>query len=98
MIISRDMLHESGIDLLFSKAEMVWDNVSIPMQPMDKLTNNWAEPIKNEILLASDPPTFDADRIHSIINAKYTVADLAEKTKQCKLLTKEEQNKLFVLL
>ena len=90
MIIGRDILHELGIDLLFSTAEMKWDNVVIPMQPMSKLTQNWADEIENEILFSHDPITTDVERIQYIIDAKYTAANLTEIAENCKLLTKEE--------
>ena len=90
MIIGRDILHELGIDLLFSKAEMTWENITIPMQPMTKLTEDWAEQIENEILFAQDPSTTDAERIQLIVDSKYTVADLESIAKSCNLLNKEE--------
>ena len=98
MIIGRDILHELGIDLLFSTAEMTWDNVTIPMQPITKLTEDWADQIENEIMFSQDPATTDAERIQSIIDAKYTAANLEGIAKDCKLLTKEEQKELLALL
>jgi hypothetical protein len=38
VIIGRDLIHEIGIDICFSAAEVRWDNASIPMQPVDKST------------------------------------------------------------
>jgi Retroviral aspartyl protease len=38
LIIGRDLMHEIGIDICFSAAEVRWDNASIPMQPVDKST------------------------------------------------------------
>ena len=32
MIIDRDLLHELGIDLLFSLGVMKWDNATVPMR------------------------------------------------------------------
>ena len=32
MIIGRDLLHELGIDLLFSEGVMKWDNATVPMR------------------------------------------------------------------
>ena len=98
MIIGRDMLHELGIDLLFSTAEMTWDNVTIPMHPITKLSENWADQIEEEILYAQDPPTMDAERIQAIVDSKYSQADLKEIAKQCKLLTPNEQQELLNLL
>ena len=98
MIIGRDILHELGIDLLFSTAEMKWDNVTIPMQSVTKLTQDWAELIENELLFAQEPPNLDAERIQAIIDSKYTAADLEGICEQCQLLTKDEQQQLLQLL
>jgi hypothetical protein len=35
-IIGRDLMHEIGINICFSAAEVRWDNASIPMQSVDK--------------------------------------------------------------
>jgi hypothetical protein len=98
MIIGRDLLHELGMDILFSKAEMVWDNASVPMQSVDKLSVDWVDQFEQELLFAHDPVTTDAERIQSIIDAKYTPADLPSITKECDLLSKEEQHQLLQLL
>ena len=90
MIIGRDILHELGIDLMFSTAEMTWDNVTIPMQPITKLSEDWAEQIENELLYAQEPPNLNAERIQAIVDSKYTAADLEGITKQCELLTVKE--------
>jgi hypothetical protein len=41
LIIGRDLMHEIGIDICFSAAEVRWDNASIPMQPVDKSTKEF---------------------------------------------------------
>ena len=61
-------MHELGIDLIFSTAEMTWDNVTIPMQPITKLSEDWAEQIKNELLYAQEPPNLNAERIQAIVD------------------------------
>ncbi len=98
MIIGRDLMHEIGMDILFSSAEMVWDNASVPMQSADKLNVNWINEFEQELLFAHDPVTTDADRIQSIIDAKYTKADLAAIAEECSILSETEQNKLHKLL
>jgi glutamyl/glutaminyl-tRNA synthetase len=40
MIIGRDLMHEIGMDIIFSKTEMVWDNASVPMQSVEKLDDS----------------------------------------------------------
>ena len=37
MIIGRDLLHELGIDLLFSLGVMKWDNATVPMRDPSQL-------------------------------------------------------------
>ena len=98
MIIGRDFLLEIGIDLVFSKAEMRWDNASVPMQSMNQIDAKWVDTLEKEILFAHDPETTDAERIQNIIDAKYTKANLTTITKECKLLSKVEQEKLLNLL
>ena len=98
MIIGRDLLHELGIDILFSKAEMVWDNATVPMQSINKLTGNWAEEIEHEVMFAPDPLTTDAERIQSIVDAKYSKQDLPSIAKECTLLSEDEQELLLQLL
>jgi hypothetical protein len=48
-------MHEIGIDICFSAAEVRWDNSSIPMQPVDKST----EEFEQELLFTQDPLTAD---------------------------------------
>jgi hypothetical protein len=61
LIIGRDLMHEIGIDICFSAAEVRWDNASIPMQPVDKSI----EEFEQELLFAQDPLTTDAERIQN---------------------------------
>ena len=98
MIIGRDVLHAIGMDLLFSKAEMVWDNASVPMQSIDKLSLDWIEELEQELMFSHDPVTTDAERIQNIIDAKYCKADLPSITQECDLLNTEEQDQLLNLL
>jgi hypothetical protein len=44
-------MHEIGIDICFSAAEVRWDNASIPMQPVDKST----EEFEQELFFSQDP-------------------------------------------
>ena len=41
LIIGRDLMHMIGLDIYFSTAEMIWDNASIPMQSVDKSTEEF---------------------------------------------------------
>ena len=46
MIIGRDLLHELGIDLMFSKGVMIWDNATIPMRDPSYLQANKIDEIE----------------------------------------------------
>ena len=70
LIIGRDLLHELGIDICFSKAEIRWDNASIPMQSMENLDAEQVRKMEQEILYAHDPTTTDAERIQNIVDNK----------------------------
>ena len=41
--MGRDLMHEIGIDICFSAAEISWDNASIPMQPIEKSTEEFEQ-------------------------------------------------------
>ena len=98
MIIGRDLLHDLQIDLLFSTAEIRWDNATVAMQPVNFKSENWADVIEQEILYAHDPTTTDAERIQSIIDAKYTPANLTQIADGCENLEVQEKAKLLTLL
>jgi hypothetical protein len=83
LIIGRDLMHEIGIDISFSAAEVRWDNASIPMQPVDKST----EEFEQELLIAQDPLTTECCPIN--INKIATV---------CHLLTADQQETFHKLL
>jgi hypothetical protein len=61
LIIGRDLKYEIGIYICFSAAEVRWDNASIPMQPVNKST----EEFEQELLFAQDPVTTDAERFRT---------------------------------
>ena len=94
LIIGRDLMHEIGIDICFSTAEIVWDNASIPMQSVSKST----EEFEQELLFAHDPVTTDAERIQNIVESKYCPADLQKIASECNLLNPKEQEQLLKLL
>ena len=90
-------MHEIGMDIIFSKAEMVWDNASIPMQSYDKLHEEFVDSFEQELMFAHDPTTTDAERIQNIVESKYCPADLKTIAEECKLLSSKEKEKLFHL-
>jgi hypothetical protein len=98
LIIGRDLMHEIGIDICFSKAEIIWDNASIPMQSVDKLVDQFVDQFEKELLFSHDPVTTDAERIQNIVENKYCPADLRGITAECNFLNKNEKESLFKLL
>ena len=94
LIIGRDLMHEIGIDICFSTAEVRWDNASIPMQSVDKST----EEFEQELLFAQDPLTTDAERIQNIVESKYCPADLNKIAVECHMLSTSQQERLHKLL
>ena len=50
MIIGRDLLHELGIDLLFSLGVMKWDNATVPMRDPSQLRDTEIDAFEAEIL------------------------------------------------
>ena len=83
-------MHEIGLDFCFSTAEMTWDNASIPMQSVDKST----EEFEQEVLFAQGPATTDAERIQNIVESKYCPADLQKTVSECNLLNTNEKDRL----
>jgi hypothetical protein len=87
MIIGRDLLHELGIDLLFSTREMKWDQGTVPMrdpaQPQD------CDTLKNEIFSMHDQDSTEAAQIQSIIDLKYSPQDIDAMVAKCVHLTLE---------
>ena len=98
MIIGRDLMHEIGLDILFSKSEMIWDNASVPMQSVDKLSDYYIDKFELELMFAHDPVTTDAERIQNIIDKKYSKADLEKVSTECSTLNPSEQKQLLKLL
>jgi hypothetical protein len=86
-------MHEIGINICFSAAEVRWDNASIPIQPVHKST----EEFKQELLFTQDPLTTDVERIQNIVESKYCPADLNKIVAGCSLLSTDQQEKLHKL-
>jgi hypothetical protein len=63
MIIGRDLLHELGIDLLFSLGVMKLDNATVPMRYPSQLRESNIDDFEDEIFSMHDPTTTDAARI-----------------------------------
>jgi hypothetical protein len=78
MIISRDLLHELGIDLLFSLGVMKWDNATVPMRDPSQLRDTEIDAFEAEMFSIYDPDTTDAARIQEIMDVKYAPAYIHE--------------------
>jgi hypothetical protein len=98
MIIGRDLLHELGIDLLFSSGVMKWDNATVPMQDPSQLLASNLDAFENKIFSMHDPDTTDAEQIQSIIDMKYSPQDIDKIVAECVHLTTDERDKLTTLL
>jgi len=98
MIIGRDLMHEIGIDILFSKSQIVWDNASIPMESVDKLDSKYVDHFEQELLFIHYPISTDAERIQSIIDKKYSKQDLDQICDACKRLSTPDKKRLHSLL
>jgi hypothetical protein len=85
---------EIGINICFSAAEVRWDNASIPVQPVDKST----EEFEQEALFAQDPLTTDAERIQNIVERKYCPADVSKTATECHLENTNQEETLNKLL
>ena len=96
MIIGRDLLHELGIDLLFSTGEMKWDQATVPMRDPSQLRD--CDTLENEIFSMHDPETTEAARIQSIIDLKYSPQDIEAIVAECVHLTQSERDGLQKLL
>src|SRR5688572_3865933 len=98
MIIGSNLLNELGMNFLFSENLMEWDNATTPMIDPDMFCEEFIDKLEHEILYIHDPDTTEAERIQSILDAKYCKADLNKLVKSCEQLSKEEQDKLLGLL
>ena len=98
MIIGRDLMHELGIDLLFSSGVMKWDNATVPMRDPSQLLASNIEAFENEIFSMHDPDSTEAERIQSIIDMKYSPQDIDKIMAECVHLTQNERDLLTTLL
>jgi hypothetical protein len=64
--------------LFFDTAEISWDNARVKIQPPERVNGDWIDNLEQELLNAHDPTTTDAECIQSIIESKYTPADLTK--------------------
>ena len=98
MIIGRDLLEALGMDFLFSKGIMTWDNAEVPMKPHDSFNNENIDAYENEVLLMHDPDTTESERIQQTLDAKYSPADLAKEVEKCTELALDQREMLLTRL
>src|SRR5687767_11045789 len=98
MIIGRDLLAELGINFMFKEQLMEWDNATTSMQDPSQFNEELIDELEHELLYMHDPDTTEAEKIQTILDAKYCQADLLKLTQECDQLDKDKQQKLLVLL
>ena len=92
IIIGNDLLECLKFDIKYSTATIEWDGAEIPMRSRDST-------IEDSYLITDSPSLQEAaDRIKSILDAKYEPANLDEIAQSCSHLTQVEQLKLKTLL
>jgi hypothetical protein len=77
---------------------MECDNAITPMLDSAVFNTDHIDELEHEFLYIHDSDTTEAERIQSILDAKYCKADLEQIVQECKQLNKEEQQKLLALL
>jgi hypothetical protein len=98
MIIGRGLLHELGIDLLFSLGVIKWDNATVPMRDPSQLRDSNINDFEDEFFSLHDPTTTDAARIQEIMDVKYAPADINEMVSKCDHLTDTKRSDQKMLL
>ena len=96
MIVGRDLMDAIGLDILFSKGTMIWDNSEVPMKPYDSFEN--LDQYEQEVMMMHDPDTTESERIQQILDGKYTPADLKAEVAKCEMLSLSEKEDLLTLL
>ena len=94
MIMGTDLLESLGIDLLFSKKLVTWDDLQIPMKNRGTITDR---DITKNIYEATQEPSIlrmSEDRHNEIIKQMYAKIDIDEHVKMLKHLSSKEQVKL----
>ena len=98
LIVGRDLMQEIGLDLLFSESTIKWGNMTIPMASSSSFDTDCIDDFEEEIMFAHDPLSTEAERIQSILDAKYTPADLNKISEECEELTTEQKQQLLDLM
>ena len=92
MIIGRDILSFLKIDIQFSNQTVVWEGREMPFKPIDAS-------IETDYHIAEAMAVTEAaDRIKSILDAKYVAADIEKVCSSQSHLEFQQQQKLLALL
>ena len=92
MLLGRDFLRTTGIDLKFSSGTMTWNDTEIDMKPTT-CTKDTHFHVEEELFV-----TENADRISKMLDAKYKPADLNEITAGLQHLNDNQRSQLKELL
>ena len=92
IIIGEDLLKELGFVINYREETITWEDATIAMKPMDAAAPTFFG------LEGDDTPELMAEKMHGILAAKYSPADLQEVADSCTHLNEEERKKLHTLL
>jgi hypothetical protein len=99
MIIGRDLLHTLKMDVLYSENVVVWDDLRLPMQEVNKSSGKWQDfDVLVEDHAESDSIKEQMGRLHRILDANYDTPDMEEEVEKMTHLTKLQRNLLLALL
>ncbi len=97
-IIGQDLVEAIGLDLLFSKNLMRWDNATVPMQDSSWFEGTTPNPFRNDLFSMHDPDTSEEERIQGILDIKYAPADLDKIVQGSTHLLEDDRKALWEVL
>ena len=92
MILGRDFLEITGIDILFSSKTVVWDEHETSFKPHDANSEDHYHIEEPDVVLQA------SERVKRILDAKYQKADLDSIVEEHSHLSTEEREMLLILL
>ena len=98
MIIGSDLLTELGIDLSFSKKQVTWDDITIPMKERGTVSDKEATEAIYQLATESSVVKMSEDRHNEIIKIMYAEVDINEYVKTLEHLDKNQQTALANVL
>ena len=92
MIMGRNLMEKIGLELSFKNYNVTWDDVSIPMKPVDCTP-------ENDLHIHDPPAVAEATgRVNRILDANYSAADLDKVAREAEHLEEDEREQLRQLL